>query len=66
MGTESSKGKKGCRKAGRNKVFCTGYRNRNQREKNKLVILNKHVIRHPADLVAGSAVDHCKKMIRGY
>ena len=66
MGQQSSKGKKGCRKAGRNKVFCANYRSTNRREKNKLLRLKKHVVRHPTDMVGAKAIDHCKKMIKGF
>lgn len=66
MGTQSSKGKKGCRKAGRNKVFCANYRSTNKREKNMLRRLAKHIVLHPKDMVAGSAAERCKRLIRGF
>ena len=66
MGQQSSKGKKGCRKAGRNKVFCQNYRSTNRREKNKLRYLAKHMVHHPMDLVAGKAADKCRYLIKGY
>ena len=66
MGIKSSKGKKGCRSAGRNKIFCAAYRARSQSEKNQLRRLKKHLIHHPMDLVAGKAIEHCNKMIRGF
>lgn len=43
-----SKSKKN-RKHGRNKVWCQAYRNRGQREKNKVVRLKRHLIDHPHD-----------------
>lgn len=44
----AAKSKKG-RKHGRNKLWCTAYRNRGQREKNKVVRLKKHLLRNPND-----------------
>ena len=54
------------RKVGRNALFCASYKNRNQREKNKVIRLKKHLLRHPNDQVAVLAVDNAKKLIRGY
>lgn len=53
------------RKHSRNKIWCNVYRLSHRREVNKLRILKKHFNRHPGDVVAGKAIDHCK-MILGH
>lgn len=37
------------RKHGRNKIWCTAYKNSGQREKNKVVRLKRHLARNPND-----------------
>ncbi len=54
------------RKWGRNALFCQNYKNRNQRERNKLVRLKKHLLRFTNDLVASAAVERVKVAIRGF
>jgi hypothetical protein len=49
------KGKKN-RCHGRNKSFCTRYRNSHQRERNKARRLGKHLARHPNDRCALAAL----------
>jgi hypothetical protein len=54
------------RKWDRNRLFCQGYRNRNQREKNKVRRITRHLKKFPNDRVATRAVDLCRTAIRGY
>jgi hypothetical protein len=54
------------RKVGRNALFCQNYKNRNQRERNKLVKVKKHLVRFVNDLVAVATVDRLKTAIRGF
>ena len=54
------------RKHGRNALSCTTYKNTNRREKNKILCLNRHLVRHPHSEDAIAAVARCKKLIRGY
>lgn len=54
------------RKCLRNRAFCLGYKNRNQRERNKVIRLNRHLKKFPTDRVAIRAVELCKTAIRGY
>jgi hypothetical protein len=53
-------------KLGRNKMDCLAYKNSNRREKNKLVKLEKHLLKFPDDATAKAAVEVCKKAIRGF
>ena len=62
----AAKASKKQRKWDRNRLFCQGYRNRNQREKNKVRRLNRHLKAFPSDYVASRAVEVCRKLIRGY
>lgn len=48
----SKPSKKGCRKAGRNRVSCALYRARGRREKNKARRAALHAKRHPNDKVS--------------
>lgn len=52
----NSGGKKGCSKAGRNKVFCAYYR-KARYFNNKIRKLKKHIAKYPNDLNAKAAVD---------
>jgi len=54
------------RKWGRNALFCAAYRNRNQREKNKVIRLKKHLLRFSADTCAEKALLLAKTKIRGF
>lgn len=58
----AKKTKKG-RKHGRNKKWCENYRNRGQRERNKLRRLVKHLTRHPGDRCASAAEGACRAAI---
>ena len=58
-GVARKKGKKN-RKFDRNRIWCQAYKNRGQREKNKLRRLNKHLNRHPGDGCAIEAKGRCK------
>lgn len=61
-----SQGKKS-KKAGKKKLPCQTYRNTNQREKNKVKRLEKHLKhKQPGDPVALAAIEKCKKAIRGF
>lgn len=57
---------KSSRKIGRNKDWCKAYANRNQREKNKIKKLNKHLERQPEDPLALKAKDRWRKKIIGF
>ena len=46
---KTNTGKKGCRKAGRNRVKCARYRAEGRREKNKKLRAKRHAKRHPND-----------------
>lgn len=52
-----SQGKKGGRKIDRNTKWCEAYRKRNQRERNKLRRLRKHLVRFPKDRGALAIVE---------
>lgn len=54
------------RKCLRNRAFCLNYKNRNQRERNKVVRLARHLKFFPADICALKAVEAAKTLIRGY
>lgn len=58
------KGKSGNKKHGRMKKWCEAYRARHQREKNKLIRLRKHLLKHPNDQVAIQARTVCKEVAR--
>jgi hypothetical protein len=47
----------GNRKHDRNKIWCKAYRARGQREKNKAVRLQKHLVRYPEDRCAVAALN---------
>lgn len=55
-GVTRKKGKK-TRKYDRNRKWCQSYRNRNQREKNKVKKLRRHLVRFPGDKVAAKVVE---------
>lgn len=56
-----AKGSKKGRKIGRNQKWCQAYRNRGQRERNKLRRLKPHLKRRPADNCAKMAADRCRR-----
>lgn len=60
-----SRGKKGSRKAGRNKVKCAAYRSSGRREKNKLIKLKRHLAKHLSDKCAEYALAKLKQLGRG-
>lgn len=62
MAGDKSKSKK----AGRNALRCKSYKDRNQRERNKIVRLNKHLKREPTDKSAILAIEACKKAVKGF
>ena len=66
MAQAKTQTKQQSRKCNRNRAWCLNYKNRNQREKNKVVRLKKHLLRFPSDQVATNAVENAKKLIRGY
>lgn len=47
-------------KSGRNAVFCKFYALTHRREKNKLVRVKKHLVRHPNDRCA----EECAKVLK--
>ena len=51
------------RKVGRNANYCKAYRLSRRRERNKLIRLEKHLKRFPADSCAKKAVDCCKAVL---
>lgn len=51
------------RKWTRNSAFCLGYKNNHQREKNKIVHLEKHLKLFPNDVGAKQALDELKKLV---
>ena len=53
----------GARKYNRNKASCLAYKNSNRRERNKLLRLKKHLVRHPDDECAKKARDYCKVIV---
>ena len=55
-GVTRKKGKK-TRKYDRNRKWCQSYRNRNQREKNKVKKLRRHLARYPDDKVAAKVLE---------
>jgi hypothetical protein len=55
-GLSTSTSKKGCKKAGRNKVKCAYYRTSRSR-KNKLRKLNNHLVKHDNDACAREALE---------
>jgi hypothetical protein len=62
----SKNGSNKMRKVGRNAVFCKFYKDRNQREKNKVIRLVRHLKTFPSDICASKAVDIARGAIRGY
>ena len=62
MAGDKSKSKK----AGRNAIRCKSYKDRNQRERNKIVKLNRHLKREPNDKAVLPVIDACKKAIKGF
>lgn len=62
---EKAKGGKKNRKVGRNKKWCESYRARHQREKNKVVKLDRHIQTHPADNCALVRRDAMRRLARG-
>ena len=58
-GLSTSTSKKGCKKAGRNKVKCAFYRSSRFR-KNKIAKLVKHIAMHPSDICAEHALNKVK------
>lgn len=59
----SAKDSKKQRKVGRNAVYCKNYKNRNVRERNKIVRLRRHLARFGGDRCATTAVDRAKAII---
>lgn len=55
-----------CKVADRNKIFCKGYRDRNTREKNKVVRIKRHLKRQPSDVAALAHIERLQNIIRGY
>jgi len=53
---KKAKGGKKNRKVGRNARWCAGYRARNQRERNKVARLKRHLRCQPADRCAKDAL----------
>lgn len=62
-GLHKAKKTKKQRKYGRNAAYCLSYKNRNVRERNKIVRLRKHLARFGGDRCATTAVDRCKAII---
>lgn len=55
------------KKAGQNKVSCTSYKNKNQRERNKIKKIERHLKRvQPGDTCALAALERAKKAVKGY
>lgn len=52
----------GSKKYGRSIAWCTGYKRRKQRERNKLVRVGKHVLHHPNDSVSTELHAKLKRM----
>lgn len=55
-----------CKKADRNKIFCKGYRDRNTREKNKVVRIKKHMLKQPSDVLAVKHIERLTAVIKGF
>jgi hypothetical protein len=53
------------RKHGNNKAWCTGYKNSNRREKNKVRRINRHLKKFPSDECATAAKKRAEDTIRG-
>lgn len=58
------KGKSGNKKHGRSIQHCELYRLRRQKEKNKVIKLNRHIPMHPNDNVAITALHVVKIVLR--
>jgi len=54
------------KRRGRNEAWCKAYRARNQRERNKLVRLRKHIAKFPADDNAKRVARECALMTGAY
>ena len=62
MAGDKSKSKK----AGRNALRCKSYKDCNQRERNKIVKLNRHMKRGPNDQSVLPVIEACKKAVKGF
>lgn len=62
--SQVKKGKSGNKKHGRSIKHCELYRLRRQREKNKVIKLNRHIPKHPNDNVARTALKTISSIIR--
>lgn len=62
-GLHKAKKSKKNRKWDRNRAFCLHYKNSNQREKNKVKKLTRHLALFANDRCAVHALAHCKKIL---
>lgn len=60
-----SQGKKS-KKAGRNALRCKSYKDRNQRERNKILRLNRHLKKQPEDAAVATMIENLKKIVKGF
>lgn len=63
MPKQHKSGKGGMRKLGRMLVRCASYKNRNQREKNKLKKLKRLLINHPKDKTLIKAIKNYENLL---
>lgn len=62
-GLHQAKKTKKQRKYGRNAAYCLRYKNSNRRERNKVIRLRRHLVRHPGDGIGKAALDRCKAVL---
>jgi hypothetical protein len=55
-----------CKKADRNKITCKIYKDKNQRERNKIVKIKRHLKKQPSDVAAVKHIERLTAVVKGY